>query len=416
MFSKYFKIIFLACLSLLAAIDTATAAELPPLQVLPLTLQSDQILPPELLKGPNYRIEPQVLNDGFINIYQLQTDYGPLTVESTHLLMQRLRELDALKQMEEVKKTDVFKEAFKGGVKAPFQTAKGLVTAPIETTKGVVTGVGKWFSDIGRAAVSDDPHQEGVFKTAVGHAPAKRGFAYEFQVNPYTDFSPVQDILNDMAWAATGGGLTPKAAFAAIGNKAGTVLQTTGTAEGMRKLVKDKSPAELNKINKEKLDRLHIAADTADALVSNDNYDPLEKTFLVGALGDMAGVDGLNTLVASAARVEDPALARFMRIRTEMFADYAKQLSGTKKIVEFNGLLCFLRNDGVAVAMVPLDYVAWTAALEAKEKLVSDSIAGNTAIRGKELWISGTYDPTARKALEILGWDLKEKIDKFRYQ
>ncbi len=83
---------------------TAPAAELPPLQKLPLILPADQVLRQELLEGPNYRIEPEVKNDGFINVYRLQTDYGPFDVESTALLMERLQELAALRHMEELKK------------------------------------------------------------------------------------------------------------------------------------------------------------------------------------------------------------------------------------------------------------------------------------------------------------------------
>jgi hypothetical protein len=412
MISKYFKVVFWALLSLLAAIATANAAELPPFQALPLTLRADQVLPRELLAGPNYRIEPDVLNDGFINIYQLQTDYGPLIVEGTDLLMERLQELAALEAMEAVKKTDVFKEAFKSGAKAPLQTAKGMVTAPIETTKGIVSGVGKWFSDVGRAVVSDDPHQEGVLKTAAGHAPAKRAFAYEFKVNPYSDYPPLQEALNDMAWAATGGGLTPKVAFAAIGGTAGTVLQATGTAEGMRKLVRDYSPAELEKINKEKLSKLSVSAAAAEALLKNPHYDPQEETFLVGALEQMADVDGLDTLVTIAGKVEDPNLARFMRLRTELLAGYARKTPGANKLVELNGLLSLLQKDGTVVALVPLDYLVWTKALQDKETLVSESIAKNEAIRAKELWISGAFHPSARSALEELDWKLKEGAQK----
>ncbi len=48
---------------------------------------------------------------------------------------------------------------------------------PADTVTGVVSGIGRWFSDIGRSVVSDDPYQENVLKTALGYAAAKRQFA-----------------------------------------------------------------------------------------------------------------------------------------------------------------------------------------------------------------------------------------------
>ncbi len=410
MTNRNFALIFWLCLLLLATIRTAPAAELPPLQKLPLILPADQVLRQELLEGPNYRIEPEVKNDGFINVYRLQTDYGPLEVESTALLMERLQELTALRHMEELKKTEVFKEALMAGGKGPLQAAKGLVTEPVETTKGIVTGVGRWFSDVGHSIVSDDPHQEGVVKTVIGHAPAKRKFAYEFKVDPYSDFEPLQEVLNDIAWAATGGGLTPKVAFAAIGGTAGTILQATGTAEGMRKLVRDKSPAELDDINEEIMRQMNIPTAAAMALLDNHHYNPQEKTFLVGALQRMEGVAHRGTFVAIAARADDPSVARSMRIRAEMMANYADRVAGVNKIIDLNGVPSLLRQDGIVVGLVPLDYVAWTEALQRKERALSATIARYPEIRGKELRIEGRFDPAARIALEALGWKLSERF------
>ena len=61
------------------------------------------------------------------------------------------------------------------------------------------------MSDIGRSISSNDPHQAGVAETALGQATAKRAFAYEFGVDPYTRFKPLQKNLDDLGWAAAGG-------------------------------------------------------------------------------------------------------------------------------------------------------------------------------------------------------------------
>ena len=54
--------------------------------------------------------------------------------------------------------------------------------------------------------------------------------------------------------------------------------------------------------------------------------------------------------------------------------------------------------------------VAWTSALAAKEGAVSEDIRKIAGVKGKELWIGGTVDPGARKALEERGWKVEEKF------
>ena len=239
--------------SLMAVLMASQSMAQGEIQRLPIMLRASDILSEDILVGPGYRVKDSVLNDGFINTYEIDTVYGHLKVESTALLMTRLHEIKTLQRMEELKKSKLYKDAFIESAKGPLKTAKGLVTKPLKTVSGTVTGVGRWFSDVGRAAVSKDPYQEGVLKTAVGHAPVKRKFAYEFGVDPYSSFEPLQKSLNEIAWTATGGAFTIKAAFGAIKDRPGKAVRGAGTAAGMKMLVRDKSPSELEKINKEEI-------------------------------------------------------------------------------------------------------------------------------------------------------------------
>jgi len=146
----------------------------------PLILQATEILPKDMRVGWGFRLDENVMNDGFVNTYQLESSWGSMTLESTALLRIRVNELRAIKHMEELKKTKVFTDALKAGATAPLKTAKGIVTEPVDTISDIGTGIGKWFSDIGRSIVSDDPHQENTLSTLVGYAAAKRKFAYEY--------------------------------------------------------------------------------------------------------------------------------------------------------------------------------------------------------------------------------------------
>lgn len=104
---------------IICAILPAEAQDLPEFQKLPITLKASEQVPKNVLTGPNYQIEANVKNDGFINTYRLTTDYGPLKVEGTSLLMERTNELKALSHMQEVEHNGYGKGHTAGrGVKA----------------------------------------------------------------------------------------------------------------------------------------------------------------------------------------------------------------------------------------------------------------------------------------------------------
>ena len=186
----------------------AYALEEAPFQKVPITLSATKTMPVDLQKGSNFQVDDAIINDGLINTYCLQTDYGKLKIVSDDLYLERINELRALEHMEKLEQTEEFGEALKKGAKAPINTVKSMTTEPVDTVKAIGSGISNWVSDIGNAVVSDDPHLAGVFSTAIGYAAAKRAFAYEYGINPYTNFQPVQDKLTEIARANVVGGLT----------------------------------------------------------------------------------------------------------------------------------------------------------------------------------------------------------------
>jgi len=321
-----------------------------------------------------------------------------------------MNELKALDQMERLKGTDVYMEALKKSATAPLKTAEGLVTKPIETTTGVVSGVGRWFSDVGRSVVSDDPHQAGVLKTATGQATTRRQFAYEFGVDPYSSFQPLQKALDEISMTAGAGGLTVKVAFAAIPGAAGTVVGLSGTADDMKSLVRDKSPAELNSINEKKLRQMGVPDSLTKVFLKNPNYGPQEETMLVGELSSMTGVKNSARFITAASLANEESVALFMRLRAQLMALYSSKVKAATSFVEANGVPLLKTKDGAIVGIFPLDHVAWTSALAAKEKAISEDIQKMQGVTGKELWITGTVDPVAQRALEDKGWKVHDRV------
>ena len=376
----------------------------------PIRLEAADVLPTDLLKGDNYSVVSDVTNDGFINAYKLKTRFGAYSIHSTELLKIRINEMRALHHMETVEQTEVFKDAFVTGAKAPGTFAKNLVTSPIDTTTNMASGIGRWFSDIGRSVTSDDPYQENVLKTAVGYAVVKRQFAYHYGIDPYTDFEPVQEQLTKIAKAGFAGGLTPKLAFQAVPNAVGTIVRVTSTSEGMRKLVRDNSPGELAKLNKDKLLAMGVSEELADFFIGNPEYTPQEATLLVGELDNMPKVKGRATFIGIAAMADQKGVVRFMRRRAQMMSEYNKKIAAAEKIVDINGSSFLVLKDGTIVGLVPLDHVAWTLPLWRKIETIKKEMKDSQRTAGKEIWLEGTIDPQARKALAKEGWVVKANV------
>jgi hypothetical protein len=378
-------------------------------QKIPIVLKASDVLPKEALSGPNYTIKEMIINDGLINTYEIDTQYGLLKLESTIVLLKRINELKALVKIGQLRGTNVYMDALKNSAMGPVKTAKGLVTEPVDTAKGVVSGVGNFFTKVGDAVTSTDPNKDSAINSASGQAAYKREYAYEFGVDPYTTYEPLQKALTDIAWTSAAGGLTTKAAFMAIPGAAGAVVGYSGTAETMRTLVRDKTPSELQKINRDKLRGMGVNDSLANLFLSSTTYSPREKTLLVGALASMTGVKDRGIFMQSAAIDCEESVAMFMRVRAELMALYFEKTKNIDRFVNTGGVPVLLTKNGVIVGIFPLDHVAWTSALAEKEIKISAAIGKMPSIKGKELWISGMIDPVALKALEDRGWKVHDR-------
>jgi hypothetical protein len=406
---RFFGLGALAALCFLGSIIVSPAAS-QQFQKTPIILLASEVLPRSMLIGPNYRIKDAVVNDGLVNTYELDTLYGPVKVESTALLVKRIGELNALAKIEEIKKTDIYLKALQGAAMAPVNTAVGLVENPVGTVEGIGSGIGRFFSNIGSAVTGGgSPYKDNVANSLLGQASYKREYAHQFNVDPYTTYEPLQKALNDLSWTAAAGGLTVKAAMAAIPGAAVAVVSYTGTAGSLKALAKEKTPNELAKINTDKLYGMGVPVPVVNAFMQNTVFDPYEQTLLVGYLDSMTGVGNVKVYVEKAVGAMEESVAVFLRVRAQLIGLYNEKEKSAASFVDCNGIPMLLTKSGVVVGIFPLDHMGWTAGVAQKLMAVSSAIKEMQGVTGKEIWITGTVDPLARKALESSSWKVQDK-------
>jgi len=379
----------------------------------PIILNASEIIPSLWLKGPNYTIKERIISDGVISTYELETLYGPLTVESTVLLLKRMHELSALHKMEQLQDSDIFADAAKGAATGTFYTARDLIGDFSGTMSAVGGGINRIYKGFTSSASSNDPYQSSALSSTLGQAVTKREFAYKFGVDPYSSYLPIQQMLDSIAWTATRGSLTVKAAFSALSfipGGVGVVVSLTSTADSLRSLVRDKTPAELQEINARKLSAMGVSDSVAKIFLSNLSYNPFEQTLLVGELANMKDVKDRVMFIVAACYAQSEQTAVFMRVMGQLAGFYNERVESIQGFIKADSLPLLEKADRTVVAILPLDHLAWTQRFANMERAVSEAIRKTPGVKGKEFLVLGTVDPKARKALEAGGWKIEERF------
>ena len=94
-------------------------------------LSASEILPPELLSGPHFRVQERVTNDGYLNTYQIDSKFGTFTAISTAMLRKRIGEINAMVVMEKVQGSKEYLDCVKEGGLDAMTSALSLITSPV---------------------------------------------------------------------------------------------------------------------------------------------------------------------------------------------------------------------------------------------------------------------------------------------
>jgi len=323
----------------------------------------------------------------------------------------RLQEVQALVKLNEISQSDAFAQAVGQSVKNTAGAVVHVATNPVQTAAAMPQGVGRFFKGLGKSAknvgesvggaVSGGDGENAVdaagdaAKSVTGASKAKRAWAKQVQVDPYSSNPVLQKKLGELADASAAAGLAMK--FVPM-SYAGTIASLNGLAWDM--------PAEdLAALNGQKLAALGVTEATRKALSRNHAYTPTQATGLVNALDRLKGVAGADGAVALAARhAKSEDDARFYRRAAEILARYQTTVGPIARLVERPTLFVGEAASGVLVMPVPYDELTWTAE--------ADDVSANPELKGasREIWLSGRCSERARQELAARGWVVRENV------
>ncbi|HEX2932013.1 MAG TPA: hypothetical protein VHV54_19960 [Candidatus Binatia bacterium] len=376
-------------------------------------LSASKILPPELLSGPNHRVQERVTNDGYLNIYQIDSKFGTFTTVSTAVLRKRIGEINAMVVMEKVQGSKEYLDSIKEGGLDAMTSALSLVTKPVQTISGAVQGLGAAFTRVGEGlfGATRSQSEDSKVKDLIGFSTTKRQYAYQFDVDVYSENQKLQDMLNRISWAGYAGSLTWSTAMAAVPGGAGVAMTVIGSNKLLNQVFQNMPPVELRKMNSEKLLAMGVHPEIADAFINNSIFSPREQTLLVHALGEMNGVADRGALVRLALPSQNSTVALFRQRQAQMYAGYNKSVTPLERFVSLGQFAVSRTANGALVVNLPVDYLVWTepmAQLLTGANQLVDTLPGT---KEKQIWLGGTLSPRARKEIESRGWQIHDRAE-----
>lgn len=369
----------------------------------PPTFQASRILPAELLSGPHHRVANRVANDGFMNTYTIESDFGSFDATSTAELRIRVGEVSAIARLAEVSRSEEFVRGVGKAGEDILAATASVLTDPVEAFKDTASGAHEVLQSIGRGLGGDGSSDVGDL---VGYARAKRQYALAFGVDPYSTNPVLQAHLSRVAQAGFAGDFGAGTAAGLASGGAGIALSAAGHMRTLQEMVEDKSPGELREINAEKLGAMGVEPAVAERFLDNEAFSPTRQTEFTGILEAMEGVSGRGELVDVGARAQDEDEALFRVRQVQMYTSYHGAVARLRSLVPVGGEAVALTADGAVVVTAPTDYVALTPALARAVEAARADLSKLAGGRGGHLWLTGRASPTARRWLEARGWTL----------
>src|ERR1044071_8088886 len=201
-----------------------------------------------------------------MNQFTIDSDFGLFEADGNEMLLQRLKEVDAIARLREVSRTDEFKNSLLAAAKSPLNSAKNIARDPAQAIANVPKGLMKFLGrakdtveNVGKGG-NDDAGDGRRLKDAIGYSDKKRKIALEMGVDPYTTNTVLQKELDDVAWASWAGGFSFSVATFPISGPIGAALTVTNVNSTVEDLLREKSPSELEQINRATLRAMGASA------------------------------------------------------------------------------------------------------------------------------------------------------------
>jgi hypothetical protein len=379
-------------------------------------LKASEILKPELLKGPHYVLRDPVPTGSGMNQFTIDSDFGLFEADGNEMLLQRLKEIDAIARLGEVSRTDEFKKSLVAAAKSPLNSAKAIAKDPAQAISNVPKGVMKFLGraketvkNVGKGR-NDDAGDGNRMKDAIGYSDKKRKIALEMGIDPYTTNTVLQKQLDDLAWASWAGGFSFSVATLPISGAAGAALTVTNVNSTVEDLLQEKSPSELEQINRSTFRAMGAGASDTERILHGGAFTPTQCTTFAVNLKALKGVANRGAFVKVAAQKSTTEADALFCVHTAALMNQIHEKTPLARIVMLRDFPICVAKDGTIIVALQWDYAAWTSGAagftDEVQKLGEKSGQGAHVFIG----LSGEVSPRLRQELEARGFTVEDRL------
>lgn len=379
-------------------------------------LNAADLLPAASLRGTSYRVRDQVVTDGYLAHFEIDTDFGTFTAIGVPQAKRRMAEAEAIRKLVETSKGDLFAEGLKRSLTQPIDAVKNIVQHPVESVKEAPKTVVHFFSKVGSAIgrgagkVSDRMKSDeeapsagevgssigNSAKNAAGFDKAKLDTAKQLGVDPYSDNSRLQEEMDKVTWAFFAGGLPLRV---------GAAVASAGIAVAATNMVG--IPEEAYALTESALalrDGRSLAAMgvTDEDIKTFQLYGPLSTTRrhrVVLALEALSHAKGRGRMILQVNACTTPEQADFLIAALTILAERQRSGAADYTSLETLGRLPGgMNSKGELEVPAPVDHVTWT------EEVATFAQRDDLGTAPKVLIHTGQLSPAAASGLSAAGW------------
>src|SRR5215472_3254755 len=379
-------------------------------------LNASEILKPEFLQGPHFMVRDPVPTGSGMNQFTIDSDFGVFEADGNEMLLQRLKEIDAITKLRDVSRTDEFKKSLVAAAKSPLNSAKNIARDPAQAISNVPKGIMKFLGraketaqNVGKGG-NDDVGDGSRMKDAIGYSDKKRKIALQMGIDPYSTNTVLQKQLDDLAWASWAGGFTFSVATFPISGPIGAALTVTNLNSTVEDLLREKSPEELEQINRATFRAMGASASDTERILHGGAFTPTQATTFAVNLKALKGVENRRAFVKVAAQKSTTEADALFCVHTAALMNQIHEKMPIARIAMLHDFPVCVAKDGTIVVALQWDYAAWTsgaaAFTEAVQKLAAEAGKNQNVL----VALSGQVSPRLRQELENRGFVVQDRL------
>ena len=136
------------------------------------------------------------------------------------------------------------------------------------------------------------------------------------------------------------------------------------------------------------------------------------QVFNLMSLEDFNGnYTSFGALVRLALPSQNPTVALFRQRQAQMYAGYNKSVTPLERFISLGQFAVSRTVNGAFVFNLPLDYLVWTEPMAQLLTGANQLVNELPGIKEKQVWLTGTLSPRARKEIESRGWQVRDQAE-----